>query len=523
MLVDWLQEHGDPNLPADLLNVLERWEAAQLTPSQWNQKFLPDYFGRFPPADFHQVLDADLHNLHTRRGSKRSYIAPRGGAKSTWCTLAYPLRAALEKWEPYTIILSDSSEQAVELLRHIKTEIATNPAIAAVYPDAAGVGPEWKENRIRLRNGAVIEALGSGKKIRGRRNRSARPSLVIFDDVQSNEDVVSPTLRARAWDWATREVMPVGDERTNFLAVGSALHPESVAVRLNTDTPGWVGRTFPAIHSWPDRMDLWDEFVRIACASAAENRLELADTFFRDRAEEMVRGARTYWPERWSLAALMLKRAEIGASAFQSEYQGVPSVAQGAEFPVELFPGEIWFDHFPTAGMVVVVQALDPSKGKDGKGRDYQAHVTIVVTIEAGRYVYWIDADLQREGVVQMCDRTVALAKLFFLHTQRAVDSVLIEDNATMGLLPPAIDAACVKAQYPIPCICRPSSGEKEWRIRAQVGPPLSRRQLRFRRTPGGRMLVSQLQGFPMDEFDDGPDALATALKRVAELLAGVK
>jgi hypothetical protein len=145
------------------------------------------------------------------------------------------------------------------------------------------------------------------------------------------------------------------------------------------------------------------------------------------------------------------------------------------------------------------------------------------VTIEAGRYVFWVDADLQREGVVQMCDRAVQLARLFFLATGRAVDSVTIEDNATMGLLPPAIDAAAVKARYPIPYLCRASTGEKEWRIRAQVGPPLSRGQLRFRRSAGGRMLVSQLQGFPADEFDDGPDALATGLKRVGELLAGAK
>lgn len=514
-------------LPAALLPslraALERWEASTLTPAAWNLRFLPHYFGRFDPADFHQVLDEDLHAFHATRARKRSYIAPRGGAKSTWCTLAYPLRAALEKWEPYTAILSDSSEQANQLLGHIKSELQQNDALAAVYPDDVGPGAEWRDNHIRLRNGAVIAAFGAGKKIRGRRNRAERPSLVIFDDVQSNEDARSPALRQAAWDWATREVMNAGDERTNFLAVGSALHPEAVAVRLTTDTPGWSGRTFPAVHQWPDRMDLWDEYVRIACAAAGADGIALADAFHAARRDEMLVGARTYWPARWSLAALMLKRAEIGPAAFQSEYQGVPSVAQGAEFPAAQFPGSVWFDEWPPGPMVLVVQALDPSKGRDGGGRDYQAHVTIVVTIEDGRYVFWVDADLQREGVVQMCHRAVELARLFFLRTGRAVDSVLVEDNATMGLLPPALDAAATKCRYPIPYLCRASTGEKEFRIRAQVGGPLARGQLRFRRTPGGRMLVSQLQGFPQDEFDDGPDALATGLKRVAELLAGAK
>jgi hypothetical protein len=32
---------------------------------------------------------------------------------------------------------------------------------------------------------------------------------------------------------------------------------------------------------------------------------------------------------------------------------------------------------------------------------------------------------------------------------------------------------------------------------------------------------MGQLQSFPFDEHDDGPDALSTGLKRVAELIAG--
>jgi hypothetical protein len=62
--------------------------------------------------------------------------------------------------------------------------------------------------------------------------------------VQSNEDVISPVRRERAWDWATREVIPAGDERTNFLAVGSAIHREAVSVRLG-QLAGWTGADAP--------------------------------------------------------------------------------------------------------------------------------------------------------------------------------------------------------------------------------------------------------------------------------------
>jgi hypothetical protein len=101
-----------PETIPSLLAELERWDAATLRPSEWNARFLPEYFGKYPRADFHTDFDRDLHNLHLTRGVNRAYIAPRDGAKSTWCTLAYPLRCVLEGWERYIAILSDSSEQA---------------------------------------------------------------------------------------------------------------------------------------------------------------------------------------------------------------------------------------------------------------------------------------------------------------------------------------------------------------------------------------------------------------------------
>lgn len=221
-------------------------------------------------------------------------------------------------------------------------------------------------------------------------------------------------------------------------------------------------------------------------------------------------------------------QAQYGDTNFARQELGGEFVQlEGAEFPAEWFEHTdarpFWFDSWPQSGIRWAVQALDPSKGSDGLGKDYQAHVQIAATIEANRWIYWVDADLQREGAVPMCERAISFARLFAAHTGRPIDSLIVEDNATMGLLPQALDAACAKLQYPAPWLCRPSMDAKDSRIQSQIGPPLSRYQLRFRRTAGGRKLVGQIQGYPRDEFDDGPDALATGLKRMAELILGVK
>ena len=233
----------------------------------------------------------------------------------------------------------------------------------------------WKENKVQLRNGCIIEAFGAGKKIRGRRNRSERPTLIIFDDVQSIADVRSEELRTHAWLWATQEVIPAGDESANFLSVGSALHREAVAVKLG-QLAGWSGRTYKAIHRWPERMDLWEEFTRLATNLADDNRKATAMAFYAKNRAAMDKGAMVYWPEKFPIAALMLRRAAIGPRAFQTEYQGVPGTPAGAVFPPEYFDrAGLWFDEWPT-DLVLIIIALDPSKARTDKS-DWQAHVIV--------------------------------------------------------------------------------------------------------------------------------------------------
>ena len=155
------------SLPA-LIRSFRRERARRMTPGEWNREFLPRYFHKFAPADFHARFDSDLHGLHLTRGVKRSFIAPRGGAKSTWCTLAYPLRAALEGWEPHTIILSDSSDQADLLLNHIRSELEDNDADPTAW--RATRSSSRHRSRVEIRavsnfsNGVILEALlGMGK------------------------------------------------------------------------------------------------------------------------------------------------------------------------------------------------------------------------------------------------------------------------------------------------------------------------------------------------------------------------
>ena len=227
----------------------------------WASHYLHNYFTH-PLSRFHGWLVDHLQELHLRRGSRLSLVAPRGSAKSTWVSLAYPLWVALHRYEPYILIISDSQAQARLHLEAVKQELEDNPTLAEAYPAAVGRGSPWGQDRIRLANGVVIEALGTGSKIRGRRNRAERPSLIVVDDPENDNHVTSAMQRERSWSWFNRAVVNAGTTETNILVLGTALHRDCLVLRL-TQTGGWQGQVFRAIENWPKRMDLWQEWQAI--------------------------------------------------------------------------------------------------------------------------------------------------------------------------------------------------------------------------------------------------------------------
>ena len=141
----------------------------------WMKLHLP----RFVTADLsqlHRELIADIRDMHTTRGRRENRIGPRGSGKTVWSTTGYSIYSALEGVEPFILILSGESDQATGLLRDIRDEIETNPSLAAAYPHAAGRGPVWRDNLIKLRNGCMIQARGVGGSIRGLKNLAHRPT-----------------------------------------------------------------------------------------------------------------------------------------------------------------------------------------------------------------------------------------------------------------------------------------------------------------------------------------------------------
>ncbi len=478
---------------------------------EWGQRMLPNYFG-LPLSPLHTELAGCLADMTAHRGQRLVCLSPRGSGKTVWTSTAYPLHGACEGTEPLILLMAETGEQAKKYLEAVKDELEYNDVLARYYPHAVGRGPIWQADRIRLRNGCEILSRGAGGRILGVKNRARRPTLIIIDDGNERGDAYSPTKRERKLEWLRKDIIPVGEPTTNIVAVGTPIHREAIVCSLRD--AGWPCRAYRALVSEPERADLWEQCGRLMTDLSDPERQQTARRFYADRKPDMDAGSELLWAARHDLYYYMEYRTLFGEAAYRSEYTDDPGTPEGAEWPAELFEGAgFWFNDWP-ADLQCKVIALDPSKGQDAKGGDYQAHALIGLGREDG--ILYIDADLRHETPEAMCERTCYLAGDFG-KTGRPVDSVILEDNGTMSLIEVAARLAMQKTKTAMPWRCLTQTDPKPLRIRA-ISAYLYTKRVRLRNTPGARKLLEQWKEWPFGAVDDGCDAVGTAVREIERL-----
>jgi predicted phage terminase large subunit-like protein len=438
-------------------------------------------------------------------------IGPRGSAKSTIATLCYVLRAAVEGWERYIWIVSDTKEQAQTHLENVKSELASNKRLAEYYPHAVGRGGHWRATSIQLSNGVVIESFGTGQQIRGRRYGEVRPTLIVCDDLQNDSHMSSAGQREASRQWFHGTLLNAGTCDTNLINLATALHREALALELHR-SPGWVSRNFPAIIHMPTNTELWDRWESIYCDVENANASAAARQFYEDHRAEMDAGATVLWPDGENLYTLMQLRAEIGQTAFEREKQGSPVNPELCEWPEIYFAETIWFDEWP-ADITVRTVALDPSKGRDAGRGDYSAYVMLGIDRNG---VIFVEADMARRPTPQLVADGVAFCGRF------RPNAFGVEANQFQELLCGefASEFARQGISHTIPAAIH-NTANKLVRIR-RLAPYLSQRRLRFlANSPSTRLLVDQLRDFPNAAHDDGPDALEMALRLAEDVWHG--
>ncbi|CAN0581666.1 unnamed protein product, partial [Ectocarpus sp. 12 AP-2014] len=251
---------SDPEAKAERLARVEEEDGFQF----FLETYLPHYV-RGDHSLFHQHIFARIPEiLASQEGVRDLFIAPRGASKSTHLSLGFALYCIVRGLKKYIIEVCDVYDQAALLVEAIKAELTTNKRLQSDFPDACGAGRVWREGDIITANNIKVEGLGANKKPRGRRHGPYRPDLLFLDDIENDENVLSPDQRKKLWNRIYRAFLKLGppDGSMDVVWVGTVLHHDAVIVKA-AKAPAWNTAEFRAILKLPDNMALWDQFEEV--------------------------------------------------------------------------------------------------------------------------------------------------------------------------------------------------------------------------------------------------------------------
>lgn len=455
---------------------------------RWALEYLPEYFAD-TPCRFHVELMRVLEDADRRLVAR---VAPRGHAKSTCASFAYPLWCICEKKRRNIVIVTHEASLAVQFVRDLRHELETNELLRAAYGDlAAGAPPaacrrgrrhapadrqpratrpKWSESRFTTADGTTVQAKGTGGSFRGLRVGPHRPDLIICDDIETDALVASPERRRKLEHWLRRVVMPALAPDGQLLVLGSLIHYDSLLANLRD----------------PRRFPRWD----YAVYRALEAELLPDGTYQRV----------ALWPARWPVERLDQERERIGTLAFEQEYQANP-----IDDTLRVFQPE-WLRRYDEAELVperlATLLAVDPATG--ATGGDYFA--LWVGSLDTGTgIIYTRELRLERIGVVEQVRRIIEAYEKWrpvrigveTVAYQVALKEILEDESRRRGLYLPVVALRTTANKRARIEGSSPFYENGTFRLPATLAPEIE----------------AQFLHFPKARHDDAPDVCAMGIE----------
>lgn len=487
-------------------------------------KLYCSHYHKLSPPKFHKDLYLELQYLGTiGYYSKLAIAAPRESAKSTVVSLEYVLQSICYKKDKFILLCSATSEQAADLLSHIREELQSNEKIAEDFPEVSEVGskpkpPRWSRNEIVTRNGVRVLAIGTGQSVRGRRQAQNRPALIILDDIESDETGNNSDSFDKLDSWVTRSVLKAGTETTKVIIVGTIHHYNSLLARFvdPNDHPGWKKYIYQSVIEWSPRQDLWERWSRIFNNQEKFNGQtgkDAAERFFLTHEEEMLEGTKVLWPEKKGYYALMVLREEDGYASFDSEMQNNPIDPNTAVF--NLKDVHWWSDRFNSPEELIsslgdhaqFYGACDPSMGKSNRSGDLSAIVTMVKHGRTGE-MYIVDVDAARRHPDKIIDAILAH------HERYNYRRFGFETNQFQEFMADELEKRARASGKPLTLSKIRHSTDKRARIES-LQPLIKNGSIQLSRQH--YVLSDQMRYFPKGHHDDALDALEMAVQMCKE------
>lgn len=365
------------DVPPALLTISEgRRELTRLDPMLFALIYLPHHLqdpttGRITLSEFHLAV-ADYGLKWVKREVepmeiRDAFIAPRECGKSTWIFTILPLWAAAHGHVKFIAAFSDAAAQAEGHLLTFKNELDSNEYLRTDFPDLCqpkkssytGRPLAQSANRIWQSNDFIFDANGIDTNSLGKKAGTARPDLIILDDIEKGEKNYSEYQATRQRDTVFDDIAPM-NMRARMVFVGTTTMPNSVMDQFRKKAEGYDE---PEL-SWIDEQNV---------------KIHYFPAILSDGSEE-----RSVWPAKWTLEWLQSQRH---TRTFAKNFMNKPLATDGqfwADDDVRLDPdceefGNTLLSVDPAVTRNKVsdytgLSVLSRAESADGKSRIYVRH-----------------------------------------------------------------------------------------------------------------------------------------------------
>lgn len=428
--------------------------------------FLIDrYEERRPTPNCHRLW----WKMVTSSSQKVAFAAPRGHAKTTAINHAYGLAASLFQIHPFQLKVSRNYDLACERIEQAKTELTENEKLRHIFRLKRFVRERENDFIAEMSDGYKFRmmAIGMEQATRGRSWGTMRPTLIMGDDLEDDEQVMNKDRRDKAMGWIMKTLLPMGGERTEFRIFGTILHNDSCLVRLLN-------------------MKSWKTAIFEAC-------------------DDQVTEKSILWPQKFPRQRLLdIKQEYVDAgniAGFNMEYRNIARDTTSGYFrPEDLLPMGEGVDQKTLTYYVGMDFAISETQRSDYT-------VLVVAGLDDAGMLYVVDVTRLRTE-----DGNKIIDEMFAVERAYQPDEWFLEEGAIRKALGAALELRQrEEGENGTYLNMRLFTPSKEKTIRAKnIQARIRAKAVRFRTDAGWfAEFADELEQFPRGKHDDQVDALA--------------
>ena len=147
---------------------------------------VPNMFSSESPQFHYTIADA----LMDDDIKQVNIIAPRGHAKSSIVGGIYPLyHLVFDKGKKLIVLVSRTQDHAIKLLGTLKDVLDYSTQFRSIFGYwGMNSARSWAKTEVELKDGSMIVCKGTGQQLRGIKVGSQRPTLIVVDDPEDENN-----------------------------------------------------------------------------------------------------------------------------------------------------------------------------------------------------------------------------------------------------------------------------------------------------------------------------------------------